>query len=251
MAALSSIGRGTVVRGNIRGDGDLDIHGRVEGSVVLTGDLLISETGIVRSDVTGRRVTVRGAVLGNISATEALVLEAGARVVGDIGAPQVGIRPGALLRGNVSTEGPLPAGGLAASASPGASRGRSGAPAARPAPARAPAPAARPAPAPRAAAAAVPAPSPSRPAAPPGAARPAPPAAAPAPRAETPATPATPPSAAAAPAESPAPAAPAAPAATPKPAASASAGSAGPPPPIVPAIGKGTRGSMRRSKGGR
>lgn len=68
MAALSSIGRGTVVRGNIRGDSDLDIHGRVEGSVVLGGDLLISESGLVRSDVTARRVTVRGAVLGNISA---------------------------------------------------------------------------------------------------------------------------------------------------------------------------------------
>src|SRR5262245_59551082 len=107
MAGISSIGRGTIVRGNIRGDGDLDIHGRVEGSVILGGDLLISETALVRSDVTGKRVTVRGAVAGNVSATESLVLEQGARVVGDIGAPQVGIRPGALLRGNVSTEGPL------------------------------------------------------------------------------------------------------------------------------------------------
>lgn len=244
MAALSSIGRGTVVRGNIRGDSDLDIHGRVEGSVVLGGDLLISESGLVRSDVTARRVTVRGAVLGNISATEALVLEAGARVVGDIGAPQVGIRPGALLRGNVSTEGPLPAGGLSTAASS-ASRGRAAAPAARSAPAaapaapaRAPARAAAPAPAPRAAA-----PAPSRPAAPPPAARPA----APPPQAPAPAEAAPP--AAPAPVAAPV-AAPAAPPAAAKPAASEVEVS-GPPPPVVPAIGKGARGSLRRGKGGR
>ena len=104
MAGLSSIGRGTVVRGNVRGDGDLDINGRVEGSVVLGGDLLIGETGLVRSDVTGRRVTVRGAVAGNISATESLVLEQGARVVGDIKAPRILIADGASFKGNVDMD---------------------------------------------------------------------------------------------------------------------------------------------------
>src|SRR5215468_2216170 len=82
MESTSTIGRGTVVRGSVRGEGDL-----------------------VQSDVSGRRVTVRGAVAGNVSATEAIVLEAGARVVGDLGAPQIGIRPGALVRGMVSTGG--------------------------------------------------------------------------------------------------------------------------------------------------
>jgi cytoskeletal protein CcmA (bactofilin family) len=107
MEGISTIGPGAVLRGSIHGDGDVEIHGRVDGTVVVTGELVIAETAIARSDLSGRRVVVRGVVVGNISAKEAVVLEAGARVVGDLGAPQVGIRPGALVRGNVTTGSPL------------------------------------------------------------------------------------------------------------------------------------------------
>src|SRR6478672_6088259 len=112
MADASTIGRGTVVRGSVQGEGDLEILGRVEGSVAVSGELTIGDGALLRSDARGRRVVVRGAVAGNVSATEAIVLEPGARVVGDLGAPQIGIHPGALVRGMVSTEGagaPAPA----------------------------------------------------------------------------------------------------------------------------------------------
>jgi len=64
MSTLSTISAGTVVRGNIRGEGDLDIHGRVEGSIELAGELTIAESALIRSDIRARRVTVRGAVAG-------------------------------------------------------------------------------------------------------------------------------------------------------------------------------------------
>lgn len=108
MSSVSTIGAGTTVRGSIRGEGDLEIHGRVEGAVVVTGDVLITESALLKSDVRARRITVRGAVAGDVSADESIVLEPGARVLGDLGAPQIGIRPGGLVRGNVSTGGPLP-----------------------------------------------------------------------------------------------------------------------------------------------
>jgi cytoskeletal protein CcmA (bactofilin family) len=141
MADASSIGQGTVVRGHIRGEGDLDIHGRVEGGVDVTGDLLVGETALVKSDVTGRRVIVRGAVAGNVSGTESLVLESGARVVGDLSAPSIGVRPGALVRGNVSTH----ASGERPAARKVEARTQAARPvAARPQPARPAAPVARP-----------------------------------------------------------------------------------------------------------
>ncbi len=156
MSSVSTIGVGTTVRGSIRGEGDLEIHGRVEGAVVVTGEVIISETALLKSDVRARRITVRGAVAGDVSADESIVLEPGARVLGDLGAPQIGIRPGGLVRGNVSTGGPLPEAKAAPPPAAAAVRGRvAPAPAARPAPARAAAPAlaARPAPAARPAAA--------------------------------------------------------------------------------------------------
>ncbi len=148
MSTVSIIGLGTTVRGSIRGDGDLEIHGRVEGAVVVTGEVIITETALLKSDVRARRIIVRGAVAGDISADESIVLEAGARVLGDLGAPQIGIRPGGMVRGNVSTGGPLPETKSAQAAAPAGRARPVAAPAARPAaaPARAatPAPAARP-----------------------------------------------------------------------------------------------------------
>ena len=50
-----SLALGTVVRGGIRGDGDLEILGRVEGSVVVDGEVVVGEGALVKSDVRGRR----------------------------------------------------------------------------------------------------------------------------------------------------------------------------------------------------
>jgi cytoskeletal protein CcmA (bactofilin family) len=107
----SVLGRSTVVRGNVRGTGALEIFGRVEGDVSVTGELVIGEDGAVKGDVTGGFVTISGAVQGDVRATEAVMLESGARVVGDLTAPRIGVATGALVRGVVRTEGePFPAG---------------------------------------------------------------------------------------------------------------------------------------------
>ena len=107
----SVLGRSTVVRGNVRGTGGLEIFGRVEGDVSMTGELVIGEDGGVKGDVTGGFVTISGAVQGDVRATDAVMLESGARVVGDITAPRIGVATGALVRGVVRTDGePFPGG---------------------------------------------------------------------------------------------------------------------------------------------
>lgn len=153
--ASSSIGPGSFVRGSIRGEGDLEVEGRVEGSIEIDGELVIAESALIKSDVHGRSVVVRGAVAGNVSATESIVLEAGARVVGDLSAPRIGIRPGGLVKGHISTSAPH------AEPKADASRARVAAPAARPAPSPAARPVIpRPAPAPPAPAKQAPKPAP-------------------------------------------------------------------------------------------
>lgn len=107
----STIGRGTVIRGTVRGEGDIEIDGRVEGVVDVDGDVTLGESARIRIEdgaLSGRRVTVRGAVAGNIRGVSSLLLEEGARVVGDLASPSIGIRPGGMLRGHVST-GDIPA----------------------------------------------------------------------------------------------------------------------------------------------
>ncbi|HTQ04653.1 MAG TPA: polymer-forming cytoskeletal protein [Polyangiaceae bacterium] len=101
----SVIGRGTVVRGNVRGTGSLEIFGRVEGDVSVSGELVLGEESAVKGSVSGSHITVSGAVQGDVRGSEAVLLERGARVVGDLTAPRIGVATGALVKGLVRTDG--------------------------------------------------------------------------------------------------------------------------------------------------
>ena len=100
---VTVIGRTSFVRGRLSGPGDLEILGRVEGEVEMTGELVIDAHALVAANLTARRMVVRGAVKGDLTAVEGVSLEDGARVVGDVRAPRISIAPGALLRGYVQT----------------------------------------------------------------------------------------------------------------------------------------------------
>lgn len=97
------ISRSAHVRGRVSGDANLEIHGRVDGEVEVTGELVVDTHALVAANLTARRLIIRGAVKGDLNATEGVVLEDGARVVGDVRAPRISIAPGALLRGYVQT----------------------------------------------------------------------------------------------------------------------------------------------------
>jgi cytoskeletal protein CcmA (bactofilin family) len=137
---VTVVGAGTFVRGRVNGAGDLEIAGRIEGDVNVTGEVVVESTGLVAASIAARRIVVRGAVKGDLVAEESVLLESGARVVGDLRAPRIAIAPGGLARGHVQTAAAGAARPRSASAS--ASRPReasSSTSKAAPAPAAAPA----------------------------------------------------------------------------------------------------------------
>jgi cytoskeletal protein CcmA (bactofilin family) len=145
MRSPSTISATTVVRGNIGGDGSLEILGRVEGNVTMTGQVVVAADAAVRGNVSATEIQVTGSIAGNLTASDILMLNPGARVVGDLAGVRIGIAEGALVRGLVRTEGEPPLAKPAAAAA-----ARAAVPAAKPAmAARAAfsAPVARPAPA--------------------------------------------------------------------------------------------------------
>ena len=146
----SIIGKATRVRGRITGDADLEVQGWVDGEIAVGGDVTVDTGGMVGAGIHGRRLVVRGAVKGDLVGDEAILLEEGARVVGDVRAPRVVIGPGALVRGFVDTGegGGAPARSqraAAPAARPAVSTPKPAPVAAKPAPAPAPAPAHAPA----------------------------------------------------------------------------------------------------------
>lgn len=97
------IGRETRIKGRVTGTHDIEVLGHVEGEVAVQGDVRVDAHATIAAPVSGKRITVRGAIKGDISADEAIALEEGARVVGDLRAPRIAIAQGGLLKGYVDT----------------------------------------------------------------------------------------------------------------------------------------------------
>jgi cytoskeletal protein CcmA (bactofilin family) len=101
LAPETVIGEGTVVVGQLAGDEDLRVLGRVDGSIDLSGVLHVEASGIVKAEVKVRAAVVHGVVVGTITATESVELAPGARMVGDVVAPRVILAEGAAFRGRI------------------------------------------------------------------------------------------------------------------------------------------------------
>jgi len=95
------IGESVTVRGNLSGDEDLYVYGRVEGSVELDRTLVVAESGIVKAEVAVKNAVISGIVVGNITASDSVEITEQGRMVGDINAPRVIVVDGASFRGNI------------------------------------------------------------------------------------------------------------------------------------------------------
>lgn len=95
------IGPETRIAGEIRGEEDLVVRGRIEGKVQLSQTLTVDDGGIVQADVDVRALVVAGVVVGTIHASQSVRLTGKARVVGDITSPKLIIDAGASYRGRV------------------------------------------------------------------------------------------------------------------------------------------------------
>ena len=95
------IGIETRVSGEIRGEEDLVVKGRVDGKIHLSQALTVEKGAIVQADVDVRNLVVSGTLVGSIVASESVRLLATARVVGDLASPRVMMESGAAYRGRV------------------------------------------------------------------------------------------------------------------------------------------------------
>src|SRR5215475_14620423 len=85
----------TRVGGRIETDGDVVIEGRTEGSVAAGGRVTVAESGVVIAQIEATRAEIDGVVIGDVICVERISVSAGARVVGDLRAPDVAIAHGA------------------------------------------------------------------------------------------------------------------------------------------------------------
>ena len=103
--ARAVIGASLDLQGELSGDEDLLIEGRVQGRIQLAQHAVtIGAKGRVSAGVHARLISIEGEVDGNLVAEEMIVLKKSARVRGDLVAPRVVIEDGARFKGTIDME---------------------------------------------------------------------------------------------------------------------------------------------------
>jgi cytoskeletal protein CcmA (bactofilin family) len=104
------IGSKIIIRGQVSGNQDLIVEGRIEGRVSLENRLTVEESGSIEADLEVMDASFKGEVRGDVTASRSAVLHPTARVVGNIRAPRLVIEEGARFSGSVEMDVELPAG---------------------------------------------------------------------------------------------------------------------------------------------
>lgn len=101
----AAIGPSIFIKGDLTGEEDLLIEGRVEGLVDLKqNNVTVGKSGRVKADIRGRVVTIEGEVDGNVYAKEQAVLKQSGTIRGNISAPRVVLEDGSRFKGSVDME---------------------------------------------------------------------------------------------------------------------------------------------------
>jgi len=96
------VGRGSHVTGDMNINGSAHINGTVDGSVVASGFVTVSETGIVKGGIKGEYAIIGGIVGGNVEVQGKVALGKKGRLKGDVIATRLIIEDGAVFQGRSS-----------------------------------------------------------------------------------------------------------------------------------------------------
>jgi cytoskeletal protein CcmA (bactofilin family) len=108
----ATIGPSIFIKGDLSGEEDLVIEGRVEGKVDLKqNNVTVGKNGRVKADVFGKVVVIEGEVDGNVFAREQAILRQSGAIRGNITAPRVILEDGSRFKGSIDMEPPKEMGG--------------------------------------------------------------------------------------------------------------------------------------------
>jgi cytoskeletal protein CcmA (bactofilin family) len=99
------IGPGIHINGDISGDENLVIEGRVDGKIRLgLHQIEIGQSGRVNADITAKVIKIAGEVRGDITGTEKVIILRSGNVHGNIVAPRMTLEDGAIFKGSIDMD---------------------------------------------------------------------------------------------------------------------------------------------------
>jgi cytoskeletal protein CcmA (bactofilin family) len=99
---VAIIGKGMIIKGQIRSTEHMHIAGEIDGSLDLAGyDLTVTPESKVRANVAAREVDIAGSIQGNVEATRKITVRTGGKLIGDLRTPGIVIEDGSYFKGNI------------------------------------------------------------------------------------------------------------------------------------------------------
>ncbi len=102
------LGPTCVMKGILQGDGTIRVEGIFEGSMEISGNLIIGENARVRAEVRATNVSVAGLLIGKIHASGRVEILSSGKVWGEISAGSLVIDEGGYFRGQSVMPGAEP-----------------------------------------------------------------------------------------------------------------------------------------------
>ena len=85
--------------GDIQGNEDLHVEGRFKGSIKITGNIFVGQTGLVEADIEADNIIIQGKIHGNVLARKQLEIQSLGELIGDCSAQSIDIKEGAIFEG--------------------------------------------------------------------------------------------------------------------------------------------------------
>jgi cytoskeletal protein CcmA (bactofilin family) len=98
------IGPTIKIKGDLGGEEDLVIEGRVEGKIELPHhSVTIGKNGRIKADICGKTITIEGSVEGNLYCEKQLVVLQSGKIRGNVVSPRVALEDGSNFKGTIDT----------------------------------------------------------------------------------------------------------------------------------------------------
>ncbi len=98
--SINFLGSGTVMKGDIKSNGDFRIDGILHGSINSKGKVVVGASGKVEGEIICQNADISGEIKAKIVVHELLTLKASAKLTGDIFTNKLAIEPGAIFTGS-------------------------------------------------------------------------------------------------------------------------------------------------------
>jgi cytoskeletal protein CcmA (bactofilin family) len=101
----ATIGPSIAIKGDVTGEEDLIVEGRIEGKILLKANsVTIGRNGRVKANVYANSITVEGEVEGDLIGKDEVVIRTSGKVKGNVAAPRVVLDSGARFQGSIDME---------------------------------------------------------------------------------------------------------------------------------------------------